>query len=142
MKKIVILISIILTSSCAVYKASSQTGISVDQVKKCNNKMCFIGTGMKLVNKSEENNEVIEYYQGVASQGGGNYLRAVGHGILDVATLGLWEVAGTPIESAIENNPNNIILKAKYAKNNPEKLLGFELYNAQGESIHKYKSIY
>ncbi|HYA76272.1 MAG TPA: hypothetical protein VED83_05120 [Burkholderiaceae bacterium] len=28
--------------------------------------------------------------------------RAVMHGLLDVATLGIWEVAGTPIESSYD----------------------------------------
>ena len=34
--------------------------------------------------------------------GGVKASRAVGHGVMDVLTLGIWEVAGTPIESAAD----------------------------------------
>jgi hypothetical protein len=30
--------------------------------------------------------------------------RAIGHGVMDVLTLGLWEVVGTPIEGIIGDN--------------------------------------
>jgi hypothetical protein len=36
--------------------------------------------------------------------------RAIGHGVMDVATLGLWEVVGTPIE-AVQGDVRRVVIE-------------------------------
>lgn len=47
--------------------------------------------------------------------GGEKFFHAAGHGVMDVATLGLWEVIGTPSESMSQQN--EIQVKVTYDKN-------------------------
>ena len=46
----------------------------------------------------------------------GSTARAVMHGLLDVSTLGVWEVAGTPIEGA-KGKKKFFAIKVYYDKN-------------------------
>ncbi len=99
------ILSLFLIQSCSVYKAASNDGVSVSDVSKCTTKGCYLSLGMDIVStKPIEDGNVKETYRGKARKSGANYLRAAGHGVLDVATLGLWEVAGTPIEGSLSNN--------------------------------------
>ena len=43
----------------------------------------------------------------------GSAARAVMHGLLDISTLGIWEVAGTPIE-AVKGKKTGYVVIAKY----------------------------
>lgn len=45
--------------------------------------------------KDGERQDIYEYEIGNEASAG----RAIGHGVMDVLTLGLWEVVGTPIEA-------------------------------------------
>ncbi len=55
----------------------------------------------------------------------GSASRAVMHGALDVATLGIWEVAGTPMEGII-NRPDKYGIRVLY-KSNGEDIKTIEL---------------
>lgn len=41
--------------------------------------------------------------------------RAMKHGVADIATLGLWEIIGTPVESAFDGN--NVAYQITYDEN-------------------------
>ena len=119
-------------SACSVYKAASNEGISASDIKKCTTRACFLGHGMEIIDKqTDEEGRVTEIYRAVARKSGGNYVRAAGHGLLDVATLGLWEVAGTPIEGAMSNNRGYITAKVTYAE--PDIIESFVIYDAHGK---------
>ena len=130
----IVLVAIFLPG-CAVYKAASNDGIAVSDIKSCQSKMCFMSQGMELVDKQQGKGSYTEVYRAVARKSGLNYVRAAGHGVLDVATLGLWEVAGTPVEGAISNNRGYITVKAIYSDKEAVKPEKVEIYAANGQMI-------
>ena len=76
---------------------------------------------MHLLDKSKSHDgKYIEIYRAVHKKGGGNYVRAVGHGVLDVMTCGLWEVVGTPVEGALSEQ-GHITVRAQYAREGDDK---------------------
>ena len=54
------------------------------------------------VNKEGNKVDIFKFTQGYS--GGAKAARAIGHGVADVLTLGLWEVIGTPVESVADGN--------------------------------------
>jgi hypothetical protein len=129
-------IAVIVLSGCSVYKAASNEGVSVSDVSKCKKKGCFLSLGMDIIdNHKNENGSYTETYRAVARKGGGNYIRAAGHGVLDVATLGLWEVAGTPVEGALSNNRGFITVMATYAHKEAPEIDHMEIYDANGNKV-------
>lgn len=55
---------IIVLASCSVYKAASNEGISVSDIKKCQTKNCFLSHGMEVLDlHQEENGKYIEIYR-------------------------------------------------------------------------------
>ncbi len=122
--------------ACSVYKAASNEGVSVADVQKCQTKGCFLSRGMEIVSGHQENNgRYTETYRDKARKSGLNYLRAAGHRVLDVATLGIWEVAGTPVEGALSNNLGYITVIASYQSKGADHFETMSIYNAQGEKI-------
>ena len=121
-----------LLTSCSVYKASSNEGVSVSDVKDCRNKLCLLSQGMQCIETRESEGKVTEIYKAVARKSGANYLRAAGHGVLDVCTLGLWEVAGTPIEGAADNNRGYIIVRVTRGSNS-DNFDSVEIFDENGK---------
>jgi hypothetical protein len=108
--------SAVALSGCAVYKASQNDGVSVKDIQRCQTKLCLLNIGMQRIDKhTEKNGQYVEIYRARIRKDGTNYLRAAGHGALDVATMGLWEVVGTPVEGAISNNRGYVTAKVTYA---------------------------
>ncbi|MFU7500446.1 MULTISPECIES: hypothetical protein [unclassified Candidatus Tisiphia] len=133
---IFLFIIMLILSSCSVYKAASNEGISVSDITKCQTKGCFLSHGMEIVDRhQEENGKYMETYRAMARKSGLNYLRAAGHGVLDVVTLGVWEVAGTPVEGAISNNRGYITARVTYPYKEAEKLEKIEIYDANGKRV-------
>lgn len=131
-----VLVILLFNSGCAVYKAASNKGVSVQDVKKCQTEAALLARGMDVIERHEsEHGEYTVTYRALARKSGANYARAAGHGILDVMTLGLWEVAGTPIEGAISNNRGYITVKALYAYKGKETIDSVCIYNANGELV-------
>ena len=95
----IVLVGTILLSGCSVFMASKKEGVSIDELSQCRTRSCVISKGA-VPTKTEKNEqgETIEDYTVQARTG--STARAVMHGVLDVFTLGIWEVAGTPIEGA------------------------------------------
>jgi hypothetical protein len=129
------------TSACSVYKASSNEGISVSDVEDCRTRLCLLSQGMKSIDRKEVDGKVVELYRAVSRKSGANYLRAAGHGVLDVFTLGLWEVAATPIEGAMDSNRGHIIVKAVYADQISEDIEGMEIVDEQGKIAYRYGAV-
>lgn len=123
-------------SGCAVYKAAQNDGVAAQDISGCQNKMCFLSHGMKAIeHHQDKSGRYVEIYRAPARKSGLNYVRAAGHGALDVATLGLWEVAGTPIEGAISNNRGYVTAKVTYNNNAMSKIVGLEIFDAKGRRV-------
>lgn len=117
-------------SGCAVYKAAQNDGVSVRDIQKCQTKLCFLSIGMQKVEQhTEKNGQYVEIYRARLRKDGTNYIRAAGHGALDVATLGLWEVVGTPVEGAISNSRGYVTAKVTYASRNSDTIKHVVIYD-------------
>lgn len=101
MKKIIFLgflaVSLCTLSSCSVVMAANKEGTNISKVQHCKNRSQFIAKGGKIVSSERmPNGDLVELYQFTKERG--SIGRAFMHGVLDVWTLGLWEVVGTPME--------------------------------------------
>lgn len=108
---------------CSVYMAANSEGVNPLELQKsisrCDNRNCILLLGPKVISSVKNSDETIsEEYRFQIDTGA--ISRSVMHGLLDVATIGLWEIAGTPIE-AKRKNTSIIFLKVTYDKN--EKIL-------------------
>jgi hypothetical protein len=117
MKKLVLTVVLLgICSSCSVVMASKKEGVSVEQVRSCRTRNQLLACGATIVNTEKlPSGELVETYQ--VPQEKGSTARAVMHGILDVATLGIWEAAGTPIEGNLSQK-KFFIVKVYYNQNN------------------------
>jgi hypothetical protein len=99
-KKIIFLsVFTFMLTSCSVYMAAKKEGVSIDEIQQCKTRACLIAKGVEPISSEKnEQGELIEIYK--VRKKKGSAARAAMHGLLDVATLGIWEVAGTPIEGA------------------------------------------
>ena len=123
-------------SGCSVYKAASNEGVRLSDVRKCQSKGCYLSLGMEIVDRhTESDGKYLETYRAKAGKTGLNYVRAAGHGVLDVCTLGLWEVAGTPVEGAISNNRGYITARVTYTQKESDKVEKIEIYDADGVKV-------
>jgi len=103
MKKLIqyglMLISVSVLSSCSVVMAAKKEGTNVSKVQQCRTRGQFIALGGSVISSErQQNGDLIETYQFKKERG--SSARAFMHGLLDVSTLGLWEVVGTPIEGS------------------------------------------
>lgn len=93
-------------SSCSVYMASQQPDKKdVSLFKKGTPRSVLLGEfGYPMAQTEHDGKkwDIWRFRQGYS--GGAKTGRAVGHATMDVLTLGLWEVAGTPIETAADGN--------------------------------------
>lgn len=105
-------------------------------IAKCKVEGCFLSHGMDMINRHEEpDGRYIVTYRALARKSGANYLRAAGHRALDVMTLRLWEVAGTPVEGAISNNRGYITAKARYSHKGKDQIDAIKIYDANGKLV-------
>lgn len=110
-------------SGCSVYMAANSEGVNPlelqKSISKCDNRNCILLMGPKVIStvKNSDGTTSEEYRFQIDT---GAISRSVMHGLLDVATIGLWEIAGTPME-AKRKNTSIIFLKVTYDKD--EKIL-------------------
>ncbi|MBP9729699.1 MAG: hypothetical protein KBD23_06170 [Gammaproteobacteria bacterium] len=131
-----LLLAITFLSGCSVYKAASNEGVSVADVRKCQTRGCFLSRGMEIINSNEESNgRYTETYRAQARKSGLNYVRAAGHGVLDVMTIGIWEAVGTPVEGALSNNRGYITVIANYPSKKADEFEKMDIYDANGKKI-------
>ena len=86
---------------CSVYMASTKKGTDFEDLVACKTKTCLLAHGAEPLQVQGLPPDT-EAFKVLKSQG--SYGRAFMHGLLDVATIGLWEVAGTPIEGSFDRN--------------------------------------
>ena len=122
LKTIVCIALCLSCTSCSVYKASSNDGVNVYDIKNSTTRSALLCKGMQCIESKEVDGKVVEVYRAIARKSGANYGRAIGHGVLDVCTLGLWEAVGTPIESAMDNNRGYVLAKVIRKDKNTEDL--------------------
>lgn len=128
-----ILLSTFVISGCSVYKAASNEGVAVSDIKNCTREQCLLSHGMSVIDQKEDDEEqYVVTYRATARKSGGSYLRAGGHAVLDVATLGLWEVVGTPVEGAMSNNRGYIVATATYNDRQSKEMIALQIYDANG----------
>jgi len=93
-----------LTAGCSVFMAANQPNKKDVHVldRGTPRKLVIAEIGAPAHSRVEEGKscDVFSFVQGYSK--GAKTTRAVFHGAADVLTLGLWEVAGTPIESAAD----------------------------------------
>lgn len=87
--------------SCSVIMASNRAGTDIETVQSIRNRMQLIALGAEPIS-SEQNElgEKVEVFRILQAQG--SVARAFMHGLLDLGSAFLWELAGTPIESALD----------------------------------------
>lgn len=106
-----------ITNGCSVFMAARKSGTSIEEAQQCRTRGCLIAKEGVTVIDSKENEEgelIYEDYR--IEKKRGSTARAVMHGILDVATYGIWEVAGTPIEGA-KGKKKTVAIRVYYDKN-------------------------
>lgn len=97
--------------------AAKTEGTSLEQLQTCKTRACVIAQpGVEIISSKKDNKERIveETYKVTLKKG--STARAVMHGVLDVATLGLWEVAGTPMEGKL-GEKKILVIKIYYDEN-------------------------
>lgn len=85
------------SAGCSVKMAPTHKGLDTSEILACQNESCILALKDTEVLSTEEmelGKEVT--YRSLRKSGSTS--RAVMHGLLDVATIGVWEFAGTPIE--------------------------------------------
>lgn len=99
--KVIFLSLVILafTSCSAVMAASGKRESNVSALQKGDNKaMVMAKIGHQPLRSAENGNKSIEIYE-IEKGNEPSVGRAIAHGTLDLLTLGLWEVVGTPLEA-------------------------------------------
>lgn len=105
-KKIILIITLILPS-CSVFMAANKKGVDISELSQCSTRNCLIAKGAEPIGR-KNNTETFK-----AQKPTGSVARAAMHGVLDVATLGIWEAAGTPIEASV-NKKEMYVFKVSY----------------------------
>ncbi len=99
----------------AAKKAAEHEGVSPEQIRKCVTRACFLALGGDiLLTKEKEDGTIVEVYRMKKKRG--SSLRSFIHGVLSVATLGIWNVVGTPIEGYVSSE-GYVVVRAFYDKN-------------------------
>lgn len=104
MKKIVVFLFVLLSLSTlqgcsAVMAASGKRESDVAALQKGDNKSMVVAKiGHQPLRVAKQGNKEIEIYE-IEKGNEPSVGRAIAHGTLDLFTLGLWEVVGTPLEA-------------------------------------------
>jgi len=111
MNKIVLLTVIIaitfICSGCSVFMAAKQPDLKNEELFRVGTPRSSLLAEFGNPISSETNGdgdkcEIFKFVQGYST--GAKVGRAMGHGVADVFTLGLWEVVGTPTEGAFSGD--------------------------------------
>jgi succinyl-CoA synthetase beta subunit len=101
MKSAILCLLLLLSSSCSVIMASDRGGIGIGAVQSVRNRMQLLALGVESISSSKnDHGETVEVFKAMSERG--SVARAFMHGLLDLSTAFIWELAGTPIESALD----------------------------------------
>lgn len=112
-----LLVNMLNITGCSVFMAAKQP-------EKKDTKMLVVGVPRAIVlselgapvstvRKSSETVDVFSFKQGYGKAA--KFGRTMLHGVADIATLGLWELIGTPVESSFDGN--NVAYQITYDEN-------------------------
>jgi len=106
-------------SSSAADMAAKKEGVTPRQVSRCDTRMCFIGLGSEILDKKENpDGSLTEIYR--VKRARGSTIRSFAHGVLSFATLGIWNIVGTPIEGFLSSD-DYIVFRVFYDTNEKAK---------------------
>ena len=113
---VIITLALFLIVGCSVHMAAKKEGTAVEEVMECKTESCLLAKGCELLDSSRtKEGDLVNTYKFLQKRGSAG--RAVMHGVLDVMTLGLWEVAGTPMEGSKEKQYTTIKVLLDEEKN-------------------------
>ena len=98
---------ILLFSNCAVYMAATQPAKKAIELFRPGTPRVLLLAEFGTPAGSEVDDEGIKREVFVFQQGystGAKVTRAVGHGVADIFTFGMWEAIGTPTEAIFDGN--------------------------------------
>jgi hypothetical protein len=125
-RNILIIVLGLSLSACSVIMAARNNGVSPKHLTQCKTRSCLIAAGAAPIDNSKNKRGKIYSENFRANMPTGSAARAAMHGLLDVSTLGIWEVAGTPIE-AVKGKKVTYVISVKYAEDgNTIKHMAFE----------------
>lgn len=112
-----LLVSILNTTGCSVFMAAKQpdkkdTKMLVVGVPRAT-VLSELGAPISTVQKNNETIDIFSFKQGYGKAA--KFGRTMFHGVADIATLGLWEIIGTPVESSFDGN--NVAYQITYDQN-------------------------
>lgn len=111
MREVCLMVSAGLLSACSVGMAARTGGVKAEEVTQCQTRDCFISQdNVEILERKDSNGRFSETYKFQLKRGSAG--RAAMHGLLDVATLGVWEVVGTPIEAT--KKKKYVVITAHY----------------------------
>lgn len=90
-----------LITGCSVFMAANKTGISAEKLGECRTRTCVISKGAISASVKKNVSGTITEETYTVKKPSGSAARAAMHGLLDISTLGIWEIAGTPIEGTL-----------------------------------------
>lgn len=106
-------------SSSAADMAAKKEGVTPRQVSRCDTRMCFLGLGSEILDKKENpDGSLTEIYR--VKRARGSTIRSFAHGVLSFATLGIWNIVGTPIEGFLSSE-EYIVFRVFYDTNEKAK---------------------
>lgn len=106
-------------SACSVYMAATQEDAKdMTALNKGAPRALILGKlGQPITTETNKAGNRVDYFSFTDGyKGGTKAARAVTHGVLDIATLGLWEIIGTPIEGVADGDQINA--EVTYGENN------------------------
>lgn len=89
-------------TSCSVCMAARKEGTNVVKIQHCKTRSEILAQDAQIISaERNESGELVETCKFKKERG--STARAAMHGVLDIATTGLWEFIGTPIEGSIQD---------------------------------------
>ncbi|MDE3045314.1 MAG: hypothetical protein KGJ02_01525 [Verrucomicrobiota bacterium] len=123
MKKFLPLLSL-LFSSCSVVMAANRGGTDVKSIQDTRSRADILALGLSPTDTiTNEEGQRVETF--VIRKEHGSIARAFMHGLLDLSTAFIWEVAGTPIEATL-NEKSYYSVKVTF--DNQDKIQKMELF--------------
>lgn len=87
-----------LMASCSVMMAARVEGVSITEVQGNRTRDEMLASGARVMSSERDfDGRLVDVYRFQKERG--SPVRAVMHGVLDISTMGLWEVVGTPLEA-------------------------------------------
>lgn len=109
-----LLVVLMMSSGCSVFMAASRsTKTDISCLRPGENRLAIINSlGPPDTSVKMESGGSHDYYKIAlnAQSKGGKTASVIGHVAMDVLTLGLWEIIGTPLELAVQDKNTTFIL--------------------------------